>query len=1347
MLAIGSRGILIADELNPDNSWNWKTAISAKGLSTELVSTIQLVAEQIIAGTLASADNSTWINLDTGEFNFKDKIKFVDGNYTIDLGDDVLTRTEYEQDKNSIIASVDIEQLGNWLLDFQKEKEGLYEQYLPLYEDTTNLSTAERNDLKQSWDEYEYEYNVIVDLINNIIDDGVVTTEEKEQYDTEVGIYTQKYKSLIADLQRYWNLCNVHYTNTQISVTQSNIMTSIEGVYIKKTELDNSIYYSLSLSNEYQGIPIDADGFPTEDVSFETRLSVYKGSQLMNIYTINAIASSDGITATIDDVNKKITFTKPKTEKFTLTGGTLRISITIEGIDLYKDLTWSTISPGKDGNEGTPGINSYLHIMYAPNGNPTADEMTKIPDAYMGVYTDNIETDSTDPTKYKWSKIKGEDGTSVNIKDTLQSEADLPITATSGDGYLIGNDLWIMTDAGTWTKVENFKGQDGKSRYVHIKYSDDGGITFTANGGETTGKYMGVYVDDIELDSTDVLSYTWTQIMGDNGLSSYFHVKYAPNNNPTADEMSEYPKEYIGTYVDNIEADSNDPTKYTWVKLEGKDGIAGKDGLNGTTYYLHIKYSNDEGQTFTDNEGEDVGKYIGTLVDTVEEDSLDPTDYTWAKMQGDDGAVCKIEFNSNTFNSTDDGKSYSPESITLNPTFSNCEFLRWYYKTSTNSTWVVINTSTAGLTYNETTHTIQINYSSSLFNEYNREVTFKLTTSNDAVFDIVTITKLTTLEDTLSQIEVISNTVFNQNIDSFRTEVSDTYLKADDASELYSTKTELIQTSTRFEFLFEGSANGNLIINGCPNVNTLHVGWLSTANVVGTDEDVYIDTYNSSAYSGFISNRFEIKTNNTYTFSFKYKAMSNIGKVVAYAKIYNVNTGGVPIYSYTLGELKNDNVWNQFIQSVTPTQVSDALYMSLCLTVTTLASSDANRNVYIKECMCLLGDTVPEQYVPSNYELIKGKTIITGDGIEVLSGAISIKNDAGITVWSADDDGNMVMRNGNFYIESSEGYEIASINQNNWMRIQGIHIFGNGECMRNTGSGARSFQLDSTTGNTCYIDFNRGLPEETEPYGCRIARLDNTKSLTMYANSITMQPTSADSTMGLELRSRGGTCYMDFSTDLDADYRSRIFVTTSDGNLHIGTNMVVKRNGGVATGEQQIMRTHGGTNIVTIDSIGLNTVDKCLQIGLMSSTNVWYVTTWLSDVSLKKNIIELENNEFNLLNTEDDNDKLIGLELIKNIKHYAFDFKDDSEHISCGYISQQLMELNSELVLEAPQGNGSVLYQPIEGKIIPHLSKAIQEQQVIIENQQQTIIEQQEKIDELESRLKRLEDLLLNNNN
>lgn len=49
---------------------------------------------------------------------------------------------------------------------------------------------------------------------------------------------------------------------------------------------------------------------------------------------------------------------------------------------------------------------------------------------------------------------------------------------------------------------------------------------------------------------------------------------------------------------------------------DGKDGQDGKDGTNGTdgsngedgkTSYLHIKYSNDGGTTFTGNNGEDPG--------------------------------------------------------------------------------------------------------------------------------------------------------------------------------------------------------------------------------------------------------------------------------------------------------------------------------------------------------------------------------------------------------------------------------------------------------------------------------------------------------------------------------------------------------------------------------------------------------------------------------------------------------------------------------------------------------------------------------------------------------------------
>lgn len=56
--------------------------------------------------------------------------------------------------------------------------------------------------------------------------------------------------------------------------------------------------------------------------------------------------------------------------------------------------------------------------------------------------------------------------------------------------------------------------------------------------------------------------------------------------------------------------------------------------LDGKSQYLHIKYS-DDGETFTDNNGETLGAWIGTLVDYNEEDSLNFDDYTWKKFTED----------------------------------------------------------------------------------------------------------------------------------------------------------------------------------------------------------------------------------------------------------------------------------------------------------------------------------------------------------------------------------------------------------------------------------------------------------------------------------------------------------------------------------------------------------------------------------------------------------------------------------------------------------------------------------------------------------------------------------------
>ena len=66
-------------------------------------------------------------------------------------------------------------------------------------------------------------------------------------------------------------------------------------------------------------------------------------------------------------------------------------------------------------------------------------------------------------------------------------------------------------------------------------------------------------------------------------------------------------------------------------------GADGTDGSDGHTTYLHIKYSNDEGRTFTVPNGETVGDYIGQCTDFNETAPSNPSVYKWSKTKGEQG--------------------------------------------------------------------------------------------------------------------------------------------------------------------------------------------------------------------------------------------------------------------------------------------------------------------------------------------------------------------------------------------------------------------------------------------------------------------------------------------------------------------------------------------------------------------------------------------------------------------------------------------------------------------------------------------------------------------------------------
>lgn len=106
---------------------------------------------------------------------------------------------------------------------------------------------------------------------------------------------------------------------------------------------------------------------------------------------------------------------------------------------------------------------------------------------------------------------KGADGKSPTVS-VSKSGNTTTITVNNPDGTKTSQTVKDGTN-GTPGK----DGAIGKTTYFHVKYSNDGGKTFTSNSGETVGDYIGTYTDFVEADSNSVSSYTWAKIKGAQG--------------------------------------------------------------------------------------------------------------------------------------------------------------------------------------------------------------------------------------------------------------------------------------------------------------------------------------------------------------------------------------------------------------------------------------------------------------------------------------------------------------------------------------------------------------------------------------------------------------------------------------------------------------------------------------------------------------------------------------------------------------------------------------------------------------------------------------------------------------
>jgi len=272
---------------------------------------------------------------------------------------------------------------------------------------------------------------------------------------------------------------------------------------------------------------------------------------------------------------------------------------------------------------------------------------------------------------------KGSNGDSIVIEYSNDGTTGWSTTVTSNTKYIRVNTVVNgVTTNGTAKKFVPELGVEytvtnGVSTYVHIKYSNDNGSTFTTSNGEDVGDYIGILTNTTVADSSTPSDYTWARIKGQPGINGTgLQVEYSPDGSTGWVSSPTGSTKYIRVNTVAANGTVTYGTAKKYIPEVGVDYTV----VDGKTSYLHIKYSNNGGVTFTGNNGETTGDYIGTLTDFNAVDSSTPGDYTWAKIKGEPGTGTAGASNHRAYRAY---LTTSPPTVPPDPTTSGAAPANW----------------------------------------------------------------------------------------------------------------------------------------------------------------------------------------------------------------------------------------------------------------------------------------------------------------------------------------------------------------------------------------------------------------------------------------------------------------------------------------------------------------------------------------------------------------------------------------------------------------------------------------------------------------------------------------------
>jgi len=250
----------------------------------------------------------------------------------------------------------------------------------------------------------------------------------------------------------------------------------------------------------------------------------------------------------------------------------------------------------------------------------------------------------------------------IGLNDTLQIvKQTIDIVQPEQSSFDMGDTVRRMSDL-IADSQSPARGEAGRSSYLHIRYSENASGADMTTAPTAATKYIGLAETTSPIAPVDYTAYTWSSFAGQEGQSSYTHIRYsasADGSNMTVDPDNS--TKYIGICVTTSATAPTSASAYApWKKYVGDDGDP------GTSSYTHIRYSaNSDGSNMTATPDSNT-KYIGICVTTSATAPTSASAYApWKKYVGEDGNPGANSYMHVRYSANSDGSN-----MTTSPTSS-----------------------------------------------------------------------------------------------------------------------------------------------------------------------------------------------------------------------------------------------------------------------------------------------------------------------------------------------------------------------------------------------------------------------------------------------------------------------------------------------------------------------------------------------------------------------------------------------------------------------------------------------------------------------------------------------------